>query len=135
MTPRSPTGDGEAMSRSAPLQGWSFSIAHHSALQELTAHSNTLKMRQTTGTGDGEHQSLPEPVGCHHLGSGAKPQDFSYWPVSDYENLLKIAAAGNLLQADSVAPARGSSVGIRSSHVLKASTTLRHGARAPPSPV
>jgi len=74
MTPRSPTGDGEAMSRSAPLQGWSFFITHHNALQELVAPFRTSRVDQTTGTGDGEHLSPPEPVGGPHLGSGAKPQ-------------------------------------------------------------
>jgi len=66
MTPRSPTGDGEAMSRSAPLQSWSFSVAYHTAC--------TLHVDQPTGTGDGEHLNPPEPVGGPHLGSGAKPQ-------------------------------------------------------------
>jgi len=79
MTPRSPTGDGEAMSRSAPLQGWSFSVAPHNALQELTASLRTLQVDQTTETGDGEHLRLPEPVGGPHLGSGAKPQFFDYF--------------------------------------------------------
>jgi len=74
MIPRSPTGDGEAMSRSAPLQGWSFSVSYHNALQEFTAPLCTLHGDRTTRTGDGEHQSFPEPVGSFHLGSGAKPQ-------------------------------------------------------------
>jgi len=73
MTPRLPTGDGEVMSRSAPLEGWSFFIARDNALQELITPS-TLHVDQTTGTGDGEHLSPPEPVGGPHLGSGAKPQ-------------------------------------------------------------
>jgi len=34
MTPRLPTGDGEVMSRSAPLEGWSYFIVNHNALQE-----------------------------------------------------------------------------------------------------
>jgi len=74
MTPRLPTGDGEAMSRSAPLQGWSFFISHHDVLQELIVSSPTLRVGQTAATGDGEHLSPPEPVGGPHLGSGAKPQ-------------------------------------------------------------
>jgi len=79
MTPRSPTGDGEAMSRSAPLQSWSFFIAHHNALEGLIAHSRTLQVDITTETGEGEHLSPPEPVGGPHLGSGAKPQFSGYF--------------------------------------------------------
>jgi len=87
MTPRSPTGDGEAMSRSAPLQGWSFSVAHHDVLQELLAPLRTFRVDQTTETGDGEHLSPPEPVGGHHLGSGAKPQFSDYFHHLHQERL------------------------------------------------
>jgi len=74
MTPRSPTGDGEAMSRSAPLQGWSYFVAGHNAFQARFTASFALHVDRTSAIGDEEHLSPPEPVGGHHLGSGAKPQ-------------------------------------------------------------
>jgi len=98
----SPTGDGEAMSHSAPLQGWSSSsilqkaavvkpctphVLHHNTLlchapatSSCTLHptpapsSCTLHAHPTPIAGDGELRIPPEPVGRPHLGSGAKPQ-------------------------------------------------------------
>jgi len=88
MIPRSPTGDGEAMSRSAPLQGWSFSIPLQNVLWEVVAPPGPLHLHRTSATGDGEHLSLPEPVGWSHLGSGAKPQFSDYFHHLHQRRLL-----------------------------------------------
>jgi len=72
--PGLPTGDGEAISHSAPLEPWSCSFSHRESLQNLVADCYALHVDQTPAAGDGELLSPSEPVGRPHSGSGAAPQ-------------------------------------------------------------
>jgi len=87
--PCSPTGDGEAMSHSAPLEVRTLSYwpsdGLHSPVQSVPTHA-----RETSRTwaGDGEHQSLPEPVGGPHLGvQGAKPPHYPDYIAQSYKSV------------------------------------------------
>jgi len=86
--PCSPTGDGEAMSHSAPLEARTLSLSpsdgHHSPVQSVLP----LHAPSRTWPGDGEYQSLPEPVGGPHLGAqGATPPHYPDYIAQSYKSV------------------------------------------------
>lgn len=92
VSPRLPTGDGEAISRSAPLEGWSSSFAY---LQVLRIRLLRARCAPTPpATGEGEHLSpLLSPLGGLTWGLGQSP---SIRAVSLLRLCLSILVGGRL---------------------------------------
>ena len=83
-----PTGDGEAMSHSAPLEVRTLSFAPSDDLHSPAQSGLPLQAASRTRTGDGEHLSLPEPVGGPHLGAqGAKPPHYPDYIAQSYKSV------------------------------------------------
>ena len=83
-----PTGDGEAMSHSAPLEARTLACCpsdrHHSPVQSVLPFQEASRTR----AGDGEHQSPLEPVGGPHLGvQGATPPHYPDYIAQSYKSV------------------------------------------------
>jgi len=86
--PCSPTGDGEAMSHSAPLEGQTLFFCPSDAPESFVQPVLPSALGLSSWTGDGEHQSPLEPVGSPHLGvQGAKPPLYPDYVAQSYKSV------------------------------------------------